>query len=142
MSTCQEHFSAEVTAIRGQEAIISLKAPLANNCQQCQQRGGCQSLSIYQWFFASQLPTLPNRQYHLGQQLSLTFPSALLQRSIAALLGIPLLGFLLGAVSSLLIGELLGFFLGITLASLGFYDAKRRVTRHFYQTLGISVQPD
>lgn len=141
MSDCRAQLSATVTAIEGQYANINLQKPLAAQCAQCQQRGGCQSISIYQWFFAARPLRLPNQHYQPGQQLHVDFPLRFLPRAVGLLLGLPLAGFTVGALSSPIISEIGGFLFGVILAIGGFYVAKQHIRRHFQQQLGIQQSP-
>ncbi len=128
MTHCQPPLQATVTAIDGQRAHITLNAASAA-CKRCTQRGGCQSLSVYQWFFADKPLTLANRGYHRGQHLSVAVSPAQLSQALRWLLGLPLAGFISGVLLSPAVGEISGFLLGVVLAAFAFIVAKQRVRK-------------
>ncbi len=126
INRCQT-LTAEISAATPAQAILNL-FPTSTSCDSCQQRGGCQSLSLYQWFFAQNTLVIAqpqNSPYQCGEKLSLSFPASLLQRIVMWLLGLPFLGFLLGISASEIVGELAGFTLGAVLAGVTFYGVRR-----------------
>lgn len=135
--SCQETLYAKVTEVSGTLVTLDVHTSATKNCTQCHQRSGCRSISVYQWFFASRPLTLTNQNYTVGQTLLINFPSVLLVQSVLYLLGLPLMGFIGGVFSSLIIGEINGFLLGLTLASLLFIFAKHRVIRRFSTVVSI-----
>ncbi len=99
---------------------------------------GCQSLSVYQLIFAKRPLKIDNKNYYVGQQLQAVFPNYLLQQSLYLLLGLPLLGFIVGAIIGSFTHELIGFGLGIVMATSAYFLAKKQAknlfSRHFQLT--------
>lgn len=125
---------ANVIDCTEKQATIALSSREKASCQTCQQRGGCQSLSVYHWFFEKKHITLPqpdDKKYRRGEQLHVSFLETQLQRAVLVLLGTPLLGFIAGVSLAPFVGELSGFALGIGLATTAFYVVKK----HLHQRL-------
>ncbi|PIE45022.1 MAG: hypothetical protein CSA45_04465 [Gammaproteobacteria bacterium] len=134
----REMVDAVVTGIKGDKVTVSIEAPKQKSCSQCQSQGGCQSLSLYQLIYAKRPLTINNRDYRLGEQLQISFPNTLIRLSIYWLLGMPLLGFIVGVIIGWQDRELIGFFVGIGLAFLGFLWGKRQMQKKVHQSLIIT----
>lgn len=130
---CEQHLQATVTETTTTHIGITLSAQEKVSCATCANRGGCQSLSVYHWFFeksAVYLPQSSEAPYRVGETLTLSFPKPLLQNVLLGLLGIPFLGFIFGVLSlSFAVGELGGFLAGIVLAVGGFLLSKKRLNK-------------
>lgn len=145
MSRCQTANNAKLTviatvsAIDAQQASIQLTAEQQKSCANCQGKGGCQSLSLYQLFFAQNPLHIANRQYHVGQRLRVIFPDRLISHSVYWLLGLPLLGFISGVLLGYLHHELTAFFSGLFLAVAAYFGGKTHVNRLLQKQL--LIQP-
>ncbi len=125
-----------------QYAQVTVATPAKNNCQTCASGNGCQSFSIYQLIFANRPLKINNQNYHQGQQLSATFPNRLLQQTLYFLLGLPLLGFILGAIIGSFTHELLGFALGLSLAIITYFFTKKQTKKLISKHLQLTqIQP-
>lgn len=133
----QEIIDAHVVAINGQHATISVSATPQKSCAHCQNKGGCQSLSLYQLVFAKHPIDIDNDQYHVGQPLQLRFPKELISQSIMALLGLPLLAFIIGVLGGYFIHELIAFAIGIVLATGVLMLSRRWLLKYFSKNLVI-----
>lgn len=120
-----------------------MDSPKTNHCPQCQSRGGCQSLSIYQLLFAKRPLKINNKNYHIGQKLQASFPNDLLQKTLYRLLGFPLLSFIIGVIVGSFQHELLGFCLGVAGAIIAYFFARKQTqslfNRHFKLTTPPSI---
>ncbi len=89
----------------------------ASGCQQCQQRGSCQSLSVYHWLFPPSPLTVaqsPQQPFVQGEYLSFALSSSFFRNILLILWGLPLAGFILMVSLSVIWGEVVGFLLGIS----------------------------
>lgn len=129
---------AEVTQTFPHIVHAAISTTAKKNCQQCQNKGGCQSLSIYQLFFANRPMILPNKGYHQGQQLTIDFPATLIQQSIGLLLGLPLTGFIIGVLLGGSQHELTGFGIGIVLGLAAYFMSQRLTRRRLLHKVIVS----
>ncbi len=120
-------------------ATVQIDNPGNKHCIHCQRQGGCQSLSIYQLFFAKRPLTISNQGYTIGQQLVIDFPEDIIQKTVYYLLGLPLLGFLLGIFLGQLQHELIAFVLGVLFAGIGLLLGRKQVNKQLHQ-LHITTQ--
>lgn len=126
-------------------ASIELSSPQRANCVQCQNKGGCQSLSLYQLIFAKRPLLIANQNYKPQQQLTIHFPDKLLNTAVYYLLGLPLAGFFIGIIGgwllqtvfSVALGEVTGFFSGIVLAVWGYKKSKHLIQNKIKKQLHI-----
>lgn len=132
------YVKATVTAVQPQTATIRLSAEQEKSCAQCQGKGGCRSLSLYQLIFAHKPLTIANVGYRQGQQLRLSFPNKLMSNSIFWLLGLPLLGFIVGVLIGQLHHELTAFGMGLLLTFGGYFIGNKHIKRQLQQELIIS----
>ncbi len=130
------HFAFRIVAVDDEWAYLQLCEDSDNHtssCQQCQQRGSCQSLSVYRWLFpqgASQILTVAQslqKPFVQGEQVSLTLSATFFRNMLLILWGLPLLGFLLMISLSVFWSEVLSFLLGLVVAML-LYRWGRRYT--------------
>ncbi len=102
----------------------------------------CQSLSVYHWFFDQKTVTITQpdgtNHYQTGDALRLHFPNHLLRNALCLLIGLPLTGFLTGALASHGIGEIRGFALGLLLATGAFFVAKKMLKKWLAKQLTFS----
>ncbi len=117
--------SAIITDIATDKAAIRLDTPEQKSCHHCQTQGGCRSVSLYQLLFANRPIYIDNKNYRIGQQLTLQFPDNLILQTVGLLLGLPLLAFVIGVLIATPIHELAGFGLGIALAAIGIGIGKK-----------------
>lgn len=122
-TSCQQQpltAQATVTEITQHGATIAISSREKKSCQQCENKSGCQSVSIYHLLFSKRPISITNNQYHIGQKLTIKFPNSLILKSVGLLLGLPLTGFILGAVLGGMHHEITGFIVGIIAALLAY----------------------
>ncbi len=127
--------NATITDIVNDKATIRLDTPEQKSCQHCQTQGGCRSVSLYQLLFANRPIYIDNKDYSIGQQLTLQFPDNLILNTVGLLLGLPLIAFVIGVVIATPIHELAGFALGISLATIGIGLGKKFLHQKLSQQL-------
>lgn len=128
-SSGQLTLKGTVTEVNKQIAHLSISPSEKKSCRQCHNKGGCQSLSLYQLFFANHPITVPNKHYAIGQSLIIHFPSAMIQQSVALLLGLPLVGFISGILMGAVHHELTGFAAGLVLGIAAYFMSRQLVKK-------------
>lgn len=129
---CEQRIQATIISATSLQVDIKLNAVGPASCEHCQQRSGCQSLSIYHWFFEKSAISLPQPRenpYRIGDKLTVYFPKNCLQSTLLGLLGAPLSSFVLSGLFVPITGEVGAFFLGIALAVGSFFYAKQYLSK-------------
>ncbi len=136
------HLAFRVVAADDKQAYLQLREggdTQSSSCQQCQQRGSCQSLSVYHWLFPQRTPMpltiaqSPHQPFVQDEHLSVTLSSAFFRNMLLILWGLPLLGFLLMVSLSVFWSEIAGFLLGIVVGILLYRWGRRYTLMRFAQ---------
>lgn len=130
---------AVVTDIHDKAAVLQISDQQRQSCAQCHNKGGCQSLSLYQLLFAKRPITIMDKGYRVGQRLRIHFPKNLILHTLVLLLGLPLMGFIVGVLLAGQSHELLGFSLGVGIAWGIMVGGSRMIRRRVYRHVCIDT---